>query len=104
MLPGELGEIPTTDDAINCNNTTWIIKYLPKSRVIFSSPQWLGKRGDFKNMEEVITRMETFGVMESKNPSVDCPYGYIVFIYRDGTRKVVPKDYSLDQRIRIQVI
>lgn len=28
MLPGELGEIPTTDDAINCNNTTWIIKYL----------------------------------------------------------------------------
>lgn len=55
-------------------------------------------------MEEVITRMETFGVMESKNPSVDCPYGYIVFIYRDGTRKVVPKDYFLDQRIRISAI
>ena len=32
MLPGELGEIPTTDEAINCDNTTWIIKYLPKSR------------------------------------------------------------------------
>lgn len=36
MLPGELGEIPTTDDAINCNNTTWIIKYLPKSRAIYT--------------------------------------------------------------------
>ena len=36
MLPGELGEIPTTDDAINCNNTTWIIKHLPKSRAIYT--------------------------------------------------------------------
>ena len=38
MLPGELGEIPTTDDAINCNNTTWIIKYLPKLRAIYTLP------------------------------------------------------------------
>ena len=39
---GELGEIPTTDDATNCNDITWIIKYLPKSRVIFfiSSMTW----------------------------------------------------------------
>ena len=36
MLPGELGEIPTTDDAMNCNDITWIIKYLPKSRVIYT--------------------------------------------------------------------
>lgn len=35
MLPGELGEIPTTDDATNCNDITWIIKYLPKSRAIY---------------------------------------------------------------------
>lgn len=36
--PPCIGEIPTTDDATNCNDITWIIKYLPKSRAS-SSPQ-----------------------------------------------------------------
>lgn len=48
MLPGELGEIPTTDDATNCNNITWIIKYLPKSRVgFFHLLNDLVREGDF---------------------------------------------------------
>lgn len=39
MLPGELGEIPTTDDATNCNDITGSLSTCPNQESYFSSPQ-----------------------------------------------------------------
>lgn len=35
--------------------------------------------------------LETYGVLESSNPTVDTTYGTITYIYEDGTRKVYYK-------------
>lgn len=35
--------------------------------------------------------LETYGVLESSNPTVDTAYGTITYIYEDGTRKVYNK-------------
>lgn len=35
--------------------------------------------------------LETYGVLESSNPTVDTSYGTITYIYEDGTRMVYNK-------------
>lgn len=48
-----------------------------------------------KSMKKVVARVETLGIMESAHPSVDRPYGDIIFFYEDGTQKVIPKNNIL---------
>lgn len=35
--------------------------------------------------------LETYGLLESRNPTVDTAYGTITYIYEDGTREVYNK-------------
>lgn len=35
--------------------------------------------------------LETYGILESRHPTIDTAYGTITYIYKDGTREVFNK-------------